>query len=188
MWFSEKWTGMFTFFLTNHMKEEFTDIQDYELKKLKPSKKIIEFNVCCIETTIHRTTIPKFKILNSKHINDFVRKIDLMERNIETKEISIGVYLNRRNAVIAYDILSIGGLHGTVIDAKILFNNAISLLASNIIIVHNHPSGQCFPSESDKTITLNISKMAKLMDMNLLDSVIITQGGYFSFADDGLLF
>lgn len=188
MWFSKKWAEMFTFFLTNHMKEEFTDIQDYELKKLKTSKKITEFNVCRIETTIHRTAIPKFKISKSQEINNFIREIDFMEKNIETKEIGIGVYLNRANAIIAYDILSIGGLHGTVIDTKILFNNAISLLASNIIVVHNHPSGQCFPSESDKTITLNISKMAKLMDMNLLDSIIITKGGFFSFADDGLLF
>lgn len=93
--------------------------------------------------------------------------------------------LNRSNRVIDTICISKGGISGTVIDTKIILNKALSKLASAIIICHNHPSGNMQPSEADRSITRKIGSAAKTMDINLLDHVIVTGSGFYSFADEG---
>lgn len=93
--------------------------------------------------------------------------------------------LNRSNRVIDTICISKGGLSGTVIDTKIILNKALSKLASAIIICHNHPSGNIQPSEADRIITRKIGSAAKTMDINLLDHIIISGNGFYSFADEG---
>ncbi len=97
------------------------------------------------------------------------------------------ILLNRANRVLAIEQVSRGGVSSTVIDCKILFNMALAQLASGIILFHNHPSGQLFPSKEDVSITNKIKEGAKVLDIALLDHIIVTDQSYFSFADKGQL-
>jgi DNA repair protein RadC len=97
------------------------------------------------------------------------------------------IYLNRANKVIKKEKVSTGGVAGTVVDTKIIFKVAVELLASSIILAHNHPSGNLKPSQQDISLTRNIKQAAQLFDMNLFDHLIVTEHGYYSFADEGVL-
>jgi len=94
--------------------------------------------------------------------------------------------LNRNNLVIDKMLVSQGGLSGTIIDVRIILKMALDKLASSIILCHNHPSGNLVPSEADKEITRKIKEAGKHMDIPVLDHLIIGNGAYFSFTDEGL--
>jgi DNA repair protein RadC len=95
--------------------------------------------------------------------------------------------LNRANEVIRPFQISIGGVAGTVADPKIIFKSAIEYLASAIILVHNHPSGNLTPSQADKDLTKRVKEAGRLLDIPILDHLIFGDNGYFSFADEGVL-
>lgn len=97
------------------------------------------------------------------------------------------LYLNRSNGIIDKEKISLGGTVGTVIDVKIIMKHGVEKLASSIVLVHNHPSGNIQPSESDKKITQKIREAGNIMDISTVDHVIIGDTKYFSFADEGLL-
>ena len=95
--------------------------------------------------------------------------------------------LNKRNELISKDQLSIGGISATVVDVRLILKKAIEKLASGIILCHNHPSGNLKPSAADRSITKKLQSSASLMDIKLIDHLIVTKSGYFSFADEGEL-
>lgn len=95
--------------------------------------------------------------------------------------------LNNSNKVIYKLQLSKGGLTQTVVDIRLIFKTALEHLATALIIVHNHPSGQLNPSMADKDITQKIKLAGNSLDIRLLDHLIVTQSDYFSFADEGVL-
>ncbi|MBN8694963.1 MAG: DNA repair protein RadC [Bacteroidetes bacterium] len=95
--------------------------------------------------------------------------------------------LSRSNSVIKKELISRGGVSGTVVDTKMIFKSAVENLASSIIICHNHPSGNLKPSDADIRITKNIKEAGRVMDIQLFDHVIITESGYYSFNDEGML-
>ena len=95
--------------------------------------------------------------------------------------------LNRANYTLGIYTLSKGGMSGTVVDVKLLMAVALKSAACSMILVHNHPSGNLQPSEADKTITRKIVEGGKLLDLQILDHLIVTGEGYYSFADEGLL-
>lgn len=95
--------------------------------------------------------------------------------------------LNNNNKIIYRLQLSKGGLTQTIVDIRMLFKTALEHLATSIILMHNHPSGQLNPSTADIAITDKIKEAGNTIDIKLLDHVIITQEGYFSFADEGIL-
>jgi DNA repair protein RadC len=95
--------------------------------------------------------------------------------------------LNRNNEVIRPVQISMGGVAGTVVDAKVVFKYALDSLASSIILIHNHPSGNLKPSEADRTLTRQLVEAGKLLSIPVLDHLIFADAGYFSFADDGIL-
>lgn len=104
-----------------------------------------------------------------------------------TFEESHFVTLNNASKVIEHHKISQGGMAGTVMDTRLILKQALLDGASKIILAHNHPSGNLKPSEADISITRKIKESARLMDIDLLDHLIITQQSYFSFADEGLL-
>ncbi|MCK5694056.1 MAG: DNA repair protein RadC [Bacteroidales bacterium] len=95
--------------------------------------------------------------------------------------------LNRANRVLGKYKVSQGGLSGTVIDTRIILKKALDILASSIIVCHNHPSGNKQPSDADLKITEKLKKAAEMLEIKLLDHVIIADKSYFSFADEGLI-
>ena len=94
--------------------------------------------------------------------------------------------LSRSNEVIRPVQISQGGVSGTVADPKLIFKHAIEHLASALILVHNHPSGNLTPSQADKDLTKRLKEAGKLLDTPVLDHLIFTDTNYFSFADEGL--
>jgi DNA repair protein RadC len=97
------------------------------------------------------------------------------------------VLLNRRNAVIRKLQVSSGGVSGTVADPKIIYKAALDHLCSSLILVHNHPSGNLKPSQSDITLTQKLKNAGSFLDLPILDHIIFTDNGYFSFADQNML-
>ena len=95
--------------------------------------------------------------------------------------------LSRSCKIIAKELISKGGLSGTVADPKIIFSIALQHQASSIILAHNHPSGNLKPSQQDIDLTRKIHQAGKILDIGVLDHLIITDGGFYSFADEGLL-
>lgn len=93
--------------------------------------------------------------------------------------------LNRSNSIIEKIKISQGGISGTVTDVRIILKQALDKMASGVILCHNHPSGNLKPSDSDASITQKLKDAGKLMDIVILDHIIITEKGYYSFADDG---
>ena len=97
------------------------------------------------------------------------------------------IMLNNANEIIRIHKMSQGGITGTVVDGKMIFKEALLFEATGIILSHNHPSGQLKPSVQDKTITTKLSEFGNFIDLRVLDHLIITDNGYFSFADEGLV-
>ena len=97
------------------------------------------------------------------------------------------IYLNRRNGIIFSNKLSQGGITGTVIDVRLVLKSALEKYATSLIFCHNHPSGNLDPSDADKKITRQLKEAAAIMEIQVIDHIIISQSGYFSFADEGML-
>lgn len=95
--------------------------------------------------------------------------------------------LNRAIKVLGLFEVSTGGVSGTVADPKIIFTAALKDGASGIIVAHNHPSGNLTASQSDIDLTRKLKEAGKFLEIQLLDHVIVTTEGYFSFADEGLI-
>jgi DNA repair protein RadC len=95
------------------------------------------------------------------------------------------IYMNQGAKVIGRERLSVGGISGTVVDVRCLLRGALMNRATSICIAHNHPSGQARPSIEDDRITEKIYSAAKAMDIRLLDHIIVTEGNYYSYADEG---
>lgn len=97
------------------------------------------------------------------------------------------LYLNRSNKITEKKKISQGGITGTVTDIRIIIKEAVNILATGLILCHNHPSGNNKPSESDLNLTKKLKEAATYFDISLLDHVIIADKDYLSFADEGLL-
>ena len=95
------------------------------------------------------------------------------------------ISLNRANQVIKIENIGIGGVASVQADIKILLKKALENLASSIIIIHNHPSGQLKPSKEDELITNKIYAACNMLDITLSDHIIFTDNGYYSFKDEG---
>lgn len=95
--------------------------------------------------------------------------------------------LSRKNEVIQQHKISDGGVSGTIADPKRIFSLALEDLASHVILLHNHPSGNLSPSEADKKLTTKLVDAGKVLDITVLDHIIIANTGYYSFADENLM-
>lgn len=100
----------------------------------------------------------------------------------ESREIFMVILLNQANKIIHEQILSEGGITGTVADPRVLFKIALAHEATGIIICHNHPSGQLKPSRMDDMLTDKVKKGASLLDIKLIDHIIVSTDGFYSYA------
>jgi DNA repair protein RadC len=97
------------------------------------------------------------------------------------------LFLNRANKVMMKDQISSGGVNGTVADLKIIFKKALELLASGVMLAHNHPSGNLRPSHEDDIMTKKMVEAGRLLEIPVIDHLIVTENGYYSYADEGRL-
>lgn len=151
------------------MKPEWCQVAEVELvyrTKVKPSQR-----------PKISTSADAYEILQKIWNRD---KIELVE------EFKV-LLLNRSNKVLGVLDASSGGITGTVADPRIILAAAIKANAIGVVLSHNHPSGSVKPSRADEELTVKIREAARFLDMTVLDHIIITSEGYYSFADEGLL-
>lgn len=103
------------------------------------------------------------------------------------QEVFCVLFLNRNNEIKGEQILFQGGVAATIVDPKLVFKAALTELASSIIVAHNHPSGNLKASKADIAITRKLAVSGELLGIQLLDHLIISSQGYYSFADDGMM-
>lgn len=133
---------------------------------------------------VDRTLIPRidstetaYQILKEHWDPD---KIDYLEQ-------SKALLLNNALKVLAIIDLGTGGIDSVTIHMRVLFSTALVVGATRVIIAHNHPSGNLKPSQNDERLTLSAVEAGKLIQIRVLDHLILTSDGFFSFADEGLL-
>jgi DNA repair protein RadC len=144
-------------------------------------------NVAEIQVSYKTTDTPKEKITTAQN----AYKILLSTWNLDTIELQEEfkiMLLNRSNNLLGIYSLSKGGITGTVVDQRLVFAVALKCNATAIIMAHNHPSGKLEPSQADITITKSINKCGDILNINLIDHLIVTRNGYYSFSDEGKLF
>ncbi|MBI2641288.1 DNA repair protein RadC [Candidatus Roizmanbacteria bacterium] len=103
------------------------------------------------------------------------------------KEHFIGFYLNVRNEVIHKETISIGTLNASLVHPREIFEPALRHLAAQIIICHNHPSGEIQPSQEDRELTQELVKAGQILGIEIIDHIVVTEENYFSFKEKGLL-
>lgn len=121
-----------------------------------------------------------------KSSSDIAKYLQAQLRD-KTHEVFVVAYLNRANKVIHLETISEGGITGTVADPRIILKKALEHNAVSLVLCHNHPSGNLKPSRADELLTQKIKQAALLLDLSVLDHVIVSEEGYYSFADEGLL-
>jgi DNA repair protein RadC len=125
-------------------------------------------------------------VKSSGDINDLLQQL-WHPGKIELVEEFKVLFLNRANRIMGVLDTSSGGITGTVADPRIILAAAVKCCATTIILAHNHPSGSIKPSRADQELTMKIKEAARYLDIVVLDHIIITSEGYYSFADEGLL-
>lgn len=146
----------------------------------------------------YKTNIPQFKLLHepsgfqkakistSRDSEQFIRQFYF--EDISIYESFFILLLNQAHNTTGYAKISQGGMTATVVDPRLVAKYAVEGLAARIILAHNHPSGNLQPSEADRQLTQRIKDGLALLEIKVLDHIILApEGGYYSFADEGLL-
>jgi DNA repair protein RadC len=97
------------------------------------------------------------------------------------------VFLNKSNKVKHFEVISKGGINHTIVDPRIIFLKALEVQATSMVLCHNHPSGSLRPSRADEEITARLKSAGKLLDIEVVDHLIVSDEGYYSFADEGMM-
>ncbi len=125
-------------------------------------------------------------IVSSRGTYDLLMQLYDMD-TIEYRESMKLILLNQANKVLGYYDLSVGGIDGTYCDVRNIMQIALLSNATGIILSHNHPSGNTQPSQQDKGLTAAIEEACKVMKILLVDHLIVSKEGYFSFADNHMI-
>lgn len=123
------------------------------------------------------------RLMTSNETYDFM-KADLQD--LKHEEFWV-VLLRRNHEVINKYCVSSGGVSGTLVDPKLIFKRVVDELAAAVILIHNHPSGNKLPSESDVRLTRKIKAAGKLLDVSVIDHLIFTDEGFYSFSDEKMM-
>jgi DNA repair protein RadC len=135
---------------------------------------------------------PKIDILNAPRVTSAESAYRIFrevwdENKIQFIESFKVILLNRGNKVLGVVDISVGGTAGTYVDAKLVFAAALKSNCQSIILAHNHPSGYHAPSIQDERLTKRLVEIGRLLDLPILDHIILSSEGYYSFADEGKL-
>jgi DNA repair protein RadC len=125
----------------------------------------------------------KQMVTKSHEVADYLQSLLKDHRH----EVFAVLFLNRANKINHFEIISQGGITGTVADPRVILKKALQEEAVSIILCHNHPSGNLKPSRADEELTIKIKEAARFLDIKVLDHIIVSEDGYFSFADEGML-
>jgi len=159
------------------------DMINLKIKGLGPAKAVSI--AAALELGVRRTMAEHKKdiISSSRDLAEYL-KVQFQHKRHEVFAV---VFLNRSNKINHFEIISEGGITGTVADPKIILKRALEHDASSLVLCHNHPSGSLRPSRQDEELTGRIKQAAMYFDIKILDHIIVSEEGFFSFADDGIL-
>ena len=144
-------------------------------------KKAVEYSITAKKQEFETT-----KVYSSEDAASFAR--NFYHEDMLIYESSFIILMNASGSVIGYAKISQGGVCGTYIDPRIVAKYAIDTLASSVILVHNHPSGNAHPSMEDKSMVERLRNGLKFLGVTLHGSIILTESGYYSMADEGILY
>jgi DNA repair protein RadC len=171
-------------------KDSLTELGKLSIKELMKIKGIGEAKAITIAAALElgrrrqaATSLSKTAVASSNDIAQYL-KAKLKDYRHEVFGV---MYLNRANKVNHFEIISEGGITGTVADPRVILRKALEQDAVNIILCHNHPSGSLKPSKADEQLTAKIKEAARFLDIAVIDHIIVSEDGYYSFADEGLL-
>lgn len=171
-----------------HADNNLTVLGKFSIKDLTKFKGIGEAKAVTIAAALElgrrRKETETAKEDQIKCSNDIFEYLHLNLSNLPHEEFW-ALLLNKKNVVIHKAKISQGGIDGTVVDVKILLKTAIEKLATGLVVCHNHPSGNLFPSETDIDITKKIKNACKAVEISFFDHLIIAGDNYYSFADEG---
>lgn len=125
------------------------------------------------------------KIASSR--DAYILSLPFFASLIDYKEQFKILLLNNGNEILGIASVGDGGITGTLVDIRLIFQNALKAHACGIILLHNHPSGTLRPSEADKRLTKKVKEAGDFLDIKVLDHLILTAENYYSFADEGIL-
>jgi DNA repair protein RadC len=159
------------------------DILNLNIKGLGPAKAVSIS--AAIELGLRRdASYSKRKtISSSRDAADYVR----LELQFKKQELFGVIFLNQGNRITHFQIVSEGGITSTVADPRIILKTALAHDAVHIILCHNHPSGCLKPSRADISLTQKIKAAALTLEIQVIDHIIVSEEGYYSFADHDLL-
>lgn len=129
------------------------------------------------------SSLEKTVVRSSRDIAQYLQST-LKDYNYEVFAV---VFLNRANKINHFEIISKGGITGTIADPRIILKKALEEEATSIVLCHNHPSGNLHPSRADEELTKKIKEAAGYFDIKIIDHIIVSEEGFYSFADEGLL-
>ena len=159
------------------------DLVNLKIKGLGPAKAVCI--VAAMELGIRRNMADYKKeiILTSRDLANYLKAQFQFKRH----EVFAVVFLNRSNKINHFEIISEGGITGTVADPRIILKRALEHDAISMVLCHNHPSGSLKPSRQDEELTERIKIAAKFFDIRIMDHLIVSDEGFYSFADEGIL-
>lgn len=138
-----------------------------------------------LKISFFRRTETRIKLSSAEAVATYARSIIYPEGTIQYVEQFFVLLLDRQNQLYAFKQISSGGVSTTFTDPKLIFQTALLCHATQIILVHNHPSGNIQPSNNDLHMTKRLKELGDLLELPVLDHVIITEESYYSFADEG---
>lgn len=159
------------------------EMVNLKIKGLGPAKAITI--AAALELGIRRNMADNKKevVLSSRDIAGFLQA----QLQYKMHEVFAVVFLNRANKINHFEVISEGGITGTVADPRIILKKALQHEAVSIVLCHNHPSGNLKPSRQDQELTNKIKEASTFLDIKVLDHIIVSDEGYYSFADEGIL-
>lgn len=154
-----------------------------KVKGIGPAKAIIIAAALELGNRRNQALVQKHVITHSSDVAEYLRA----KLQYKKHEVFVAVYLNRSNKIQHHEVISTGGITGTVADPRIILKKALEYDATGLILCHNHPSGNLRPSKADEDLTWKIREAARYFDIQVLDHIIVSDEGYYSFADEGLM-
>ncbi|MBI2454183.1 MAG: DNA repair protein RadC [Parcubacteria group bacterium] len=172
--------------LLKYGNEKLTKVSYQELRNMRgigPTKAVQILAALELGKRIYKTREEKDVYINSP--DDVVKEVNYISEN--KKENFITLYLDAKNHLIHKETISIGTLNASLVHPREVFEPATKHLAAQIIVVHNHPSGNSEPSEDDLEITRKLVKAGKILGIDVADHIIITKTGFISFKEKNLI-
>lgn len=176
--------------ILNSVENNWHRLSQLSIKDLTKFKGVGEAKAISIATALEiGNRKSQQEVLERQQISSSKDAFEILQphlSDLQTEEFW-AIFLNHQNKILYKTCLFRGGIASSVADVRVVFKTALEHFSTQIIVAHNHPAGSLKPSKEDINITQKIKEAGKLLDIDLLDHLILTQNKYYSFKDEGIL-